>query len=85
MKTWFYTLARHAASRLRRSPQRQLAALSEVTDVAERVRSRTSPHLRTADLLFVICDVKHSPSAVINVDEEVNSESRGIENLDRDE
>lgn len=47
MKTWFYTLARHAASRLRRSPQRRLAALSEITDVAERVRSRTSPHLRT--------------------------------------
>jgi len=48
MKTWFYTLARHAASRLRRaSPQRRLASLSEISDVAERVRSRTRPHLKT--------------------------------------
>jgi RNA polymerase sigma-70 factor (ECF subfamily) len=48
MKTWFYTLARHSASRLRRSsPQRRLASLSEISDVAERVRSRTRPHLKT--------------------------------------
>jgi RNA polymerase sigma-70 factor (ECF subfamily) len=48
MKTWFYTLARHAASRLRRSsPQRRLASLSEISDVAERVRSRTRPHFKT--------------------------------------
>lgn len=48
MKTWFYTLARHAASRLRRSSHSgQLAAISEITDVADRVRSRTRPHLRT--------------------------------------
>jgi RNA polymerase sigma-70 factor (ECF subfamily) len=48
MKTWFYTLARHAASRLRRSSARgRLAALSEITDVADRVRSQTGPHLRT--------------------------------------
>jgi RNA polymerase sigma-70 factor, ECF subfamily len=48
MKTWFYTLARHAASRLRRSsPRGRAAALSEITDVADRVRSRTQPHLRT--------------------------------------
>jgi len=48
MKTWFYTLARHAASRLRRSSRPgRLATLSEITDVAERVRSRTSPHLKT--------------------------------------
>jgi RNA polymerase sigma-70 factor (ECF subfamily) len=48
MKTWFYTLARHAASRLRRSsPRGRLAVLSEITDVAQRVRSRTRPHLRT--------------------------------------
>ncbi len=48
MKTWFYTLARHAASRLRRSSQqRKLATLSEISDVAERVRSRTRPHLKT--------------------------------------
>jgi len=57
MKTWFYTLARHAASRLRRSthPGRH-AALSEVTDVAERVRSRTRPHLRT--------EIKHGFAAI---------------------
>jgi RNA polymerase sigma-70 factor (ECF subfamily) len=57
MKTWFYTLARHAASRLRRSthPGRH-AALSEITDVAERVRSRTRPHLRT--------EIKHGFAAI---------------------
>jgi RNA polymerase sigma-70 factor (ECF subfamily) len=47
MKTWFYTLARHAASRLRRSPGRRISPLSEITDIADRVRSRTSLHLRT--------------------------------------
>jgi RNA polymerase sigma-70 factor (ECF subfamily) len=48
MKTWFYTLARHAASRLRRSARhRRLTALSEISDVADRVRSRTRPHLKT--------------------------------------
>jgi RNA polymerase sigma-70 factor (ECF subfamily) len=48
MKTWFYTLARHAASRLRRSSHHErFSTLSEITDVADRVRSRTSPHLKT--------------------------------------
>ena len=48
MKTWFYTLARHAALRLRgSSPSGRLVALSEITDVAHRVRSQTRPHLRT--------------------------------------
>jgi RNA polymerase sigma-70 factor (ECF subfamily) len=48
MKTWFYTLAKHAAWRLRRSSRhRRLAALSEISDVADRVRSRTRPHLKT--------------------------------------
>jgi RNA polymerase sigma-70 factor (ECF subfamily) len=48
MKTWFYTLARHAASRLRRSAHhKRLTSLSEVTDLAERIRSRTRPHLKT--------------------------------------
>jgi RNA polymerase sigma-70 factor (ECF subfamily) len=48
MKTWFYTLARHAASRLRRTARPgRFATLSEITDVAERVRSRTRPHLQT--------------------------------------
>src|ERR1043165_3457662 len=41
MKTWFYTLARHAASRLRRtSHQRRLARPSEISGVPARVRSR---------------------------------------------
>ena len=50
VRTWFYTLARHAASRLRRSPHRRPdrhATLGELIDVAERVRSATLPHLRT--------------------------------------
>jgi RNA polymerase sigma-70 factor (ECF subfamily) len=49
MKTWFYTLARHAASRLRRSSahHRRLASLSEISAVADRVRSRTRPHMKT--------------------------------------
>jgi RNA polymerase sigma-70 factor (ECF subfamily) len=50
-RTWFYVLARHAASRLRRSPQRRAGRnvpMSEVTDIAEAVRSRTMPHLLTA-------------------------------------
>jgi RNA polymerase sigma-70 factor (ECF subfamily) len=57
MKTWFYTLARHAASRLRRSthPGRR-APLSDITDVADRVRSRTRPHLRT--------EIKHGFAAI---------------------
>lgn len=48
MKTWFYTLARHAVSRMRRTAHPgRVAALSEVTDLADRVRSGTRPHLRT--------------------------------------
>jgi RNA polymerase sigma-70 factor (ECF subfamily) len=50
LRTWFYTLARHAAINLRRSPHgnpRRRASLSEITDVAEQVRARTRPHLRT--------------------------------------
>lgn len=48
MKTWFYTLARHAASRLRRSSRhRRQAPLSEISHVADHVRSRTRPHLKT--------------------------------------
>jgi RNA polymerase sigma-70 factor (ECF subfamily) len=48
IKTWFYTLARHAASRLRRSAHhKRLAPLGDIADVAERVRSRTRPHLKT--------------------------------------
>jgi RNA polymerase sigma-70 factor, ECF subfamily len=48
LKTWFYTLARHAALRLRRSSRHhRQAALSEITDMAERIRSGTRPHLQT--------------------------------------
>ena len=48
MKTWFYTVARHAASRLRRTARPgRLAPLSEISDIAERVRSQTRPHLKT--------------------------------------
>lgn len=50
MRTWFYTLARHAAARLRRSPHRRPGrhqAISEVSDLVDPVRSRTLEHLRT--------------------------------------
>jgi RNA polymerase sigma-70 factor (ECF subfamily) len=50
LRTWFYVLARHASSRLRRSPHRRAGrrvGLSEITGVAEGVRTRTLPHLRT--------------------------------------
>jgi RNA polymerase sigma-70 factor (ECF subfamily) len=51
LRTWFYTLARNAAARLQRSPERRAArrkvSLGFVADVAERVRSQTLPHLRT--------------------------------------
>jgi len=51
MRAWMYTLARHAAARFRRSPHRRPGrhlALSEISDVAERVRSQTLPHVRTS-------------------------------------
>jgi RNA polymerase sigma-70 factor (ECF subfamily) len=65
LRTWFYTLARHAASRLRRSPARRPARhvpLTEAADVAERVRSETLPHLRT--------DVKDRFASIRNALEE---------------
>jgi RNA polymerase sigma-70 factor, ECF subfamily len=49
-RTWLYQLARHAAWRYRRSPARRPGhnlALSQAGELAERVRSRTAPHLRT--------------------------------------
>jgi RNA polymerase sigma-70 factor (ECF subfamily) len=60
-RTWFYTLARHAASRLQRSPghrSRNRGALNELSEVAAQVRSRTLPHLRT--------DVKDRFAAIRN-------------------
>ena len=50
MRTWLYTLARHAAARFRRSPHRRPGrrmALSQVSEVADRVRTQTLPFLRT--------------------------------------
>lgn len=49
-RTWLYTLARHAASRFRRAPHNQRGRrvpLSQIGEVAVRVRSRTLPYLRT--------------------------------------
>jgi RNA polymerase sigma-70 factor (ECF subfamily) len=50
-RTWLYTLARHAGARLRRSPhgkKRRRVPLSEISELADRVRSETQPHLRTS-------------------------------------
>jgi len=50
MRTWLYTLARHAAARFRRSPHRRAGrrlALSQVSEIADRVRTQTLPFLRT--------------------------------------
>lgn len=49
-RTWFYAIARHAAFRFRRSPgrdPRRHKPLSEAGEMAEQLRSRTLPHLRT--------------------------------------
>jgi RNA polymerase sigma-70 factor (ECF subfamily) len=49
-RTWLYTLARHAAFRVLRSERvrrRHKAPLSELGEVAERVRTATLPHLRS--------------------------------------
>jgi RNA polymerase sigma-70 factor (ECF subfamily) len=50
MRTWFYTLARHAAARFRRSPHRRPGrhlGISQAGEAAARVRTGTLPHLRT--------------------------------------
>jgi RNA polymerase sigma-70 factor (ECF subfamily) len=50
MRTWLYGLARHAAARFRRSPHRRAGrrvALSQVSHLAERVRTATLHYLRT--------------------------------------
>ncbi|HJL14738.1 MAG TPA: sigma-70 family RNA polymerase sigma factor [Sandaracinaceae bacterium LLY-WYZ-13_1] len=49
-RSWFYAIARHAASRHRRAPanqSRRHAPLSEISEVAVRVRTETIPYLRT--------------------------------------
>jgi RNA polymerase sigma-70 factor (ECF subfamily) len=51
LRTWFYTITRHAAARFRRAPEHRTGryvALSEVSDVAEQARSRSLPYLRTS-------------------------------------
>jgi len=50
MRTWLYVLARHARARHLRDPHRRAernVPLSQISDVAERLRSRTLAHLRT--------------------------------------
>ena len=50
MRTWLYTLARHARARLERSPHRRAArraSTSALSDAEAEVRSRTRPWLRT--------------------------------------
>ena len=50
MRTWLYTLARHAAARFRRAPHRRpgrRVSLSAASDLAHRVRTATLRYLRT--------------------------------------
>ena len=50
MRTWMYTLARHAAARFRRSPHRRPGrhvALSDISEMAIRVRTETLRFLRS--------------------------------------
>jgi RNA polymerase sigma-70 factor, ECF subfamily len=50
LRTWFYRLARSAATRYERSPMnqhRRRVALSQISEVADQVRSRTLAHLRS--------------------------------------
>jgi RNA polymerase sigma-70 factor (ECF subfamily) len=59
MRTWLYSLARHAAARFRRSPHRRPrrhVALSELGELAERVRTETLRCRRTdaKDMLSTI-------------------------------
>lgn len=61
LRTWFYVLARHAAARFRRSPQRRQQRripLSAVSEQVAGVRSLTQPYLRSdvKDAFSVIRD-----------------------------
>lgn len=50
LRTWFYRLARSAATRYERSPmnqRRRRVALSQISEAADQVRSRTMVHLRS--------------------------------------
>lgn len=50
LRTWLYTVARNAAARLSSSPHRRPQnnlGVSQLSEVADRVRTRTAPFLRT--------------------------------------
>lgn len=50
LRTWFYTLARHAASRMRRAAHRRPGrhfSIDDVTGLSLSPRSETAPYLRT--------------------------------------
>jgi RNA polymerase sigma-70 factor (ECF subfamily) len=50
MRTWFYTLVRHAAARHRRSPARRgghNVPISEVSDLVDRIRTETARYMRS--------------------------------------
>lgn len=47
VRTWLYVLARHAASRFRRSPWNRRTGDSHLDAVVDAVRTRTQPWLRT--------------------------------------
>jgi len=50
MRTWLYILARHAAARFQRAPHRRpgrRVSLSQAGELADQVRTRTLPFLRT--------------------------------------
>jgi len=52
MRTWMYKLARSASTRYERSPHHRAGRrmrLSQVSEIADRVRSRTVEHLRTVN------------------------------------
>lgn len=73
MKTWFYTLARNAAFRQRRSPHHKRRAAmtelsAEVAEAAERVRTRTGAHLRTevkAELAAIRDELSEGDRAIL--------------------
>jgi RNA polymerase sigma-70 factor (ECF subfamily) len=50
MRTWYYALARHAASRRRRAPQQRPGhnvPISEVSDLVQGIRTETAPYLQS--------------------------------------
>lgn len=47
VRTWLYVLARHAASRFRRSPWHRRTGDSHLSGIVERVRTQTQPWART--------------------------------------